>query len=45
MTVNLDLYAPYGLTFLRIFTAAMILQHGLSKVFRFPVHLPGDKGG
>lgn len=44
MAFDLDACAPYALTFLRIFAAMMIMQHGLSKLIRFPVHLPGDKG-
>ena len=39
--IDLHSWEPYALSGLRIFAALMLLQHGFSKLFRWPVHLPG----
>ncbi|MGB3584126.1 MAG: DoxX family protein [Roseiarcus sp.] len=39
-TERMGTFAPYVLSILRIVTALLFLQHGLSKVFSFPVPGP-----
>lgn len=39
---DLSLFEPYALAALRVFTALMILQHGLSKTVRWPINLAGE---
>jgi len=41
---NLDRWRPYVLSILRIVAALLYLQHGLSKVFGFPVPGPSLSG-
>jgi putative oxidoreductase len=40
LTARMGTFAPYVLSILRIVTALLFLQHGLSKVFSFPVPGP-----
>ena len=41
---SLNAWAPRALAVLRIVTGLLFLQHGMMKMFGFPIPMPGDGG-